>query len=242
MYGWRARIGISVPCLNTTTEPEFNLLAANIPGISIHSARMHLGMGDVLTKQDLLDMHAIAIKEAIPELGHARVDLIVYACTSGSFAGGSEWDQEIIDAIQQETSIPATTTSTAVLQALQTLGIQRVALGTPYNEDITALGKKFLEDEGFEVVNSIAMDYLDRILAGDKPSLAYELGRQVDTKEADGVFISCTQFPTLTVIGELEADLGKPVVTANLASFWFALKLLSIKASLSGYGTLLTQC
>jgi maleate isomerase len=240
MYGWRARIGISVPCLNTTTEPEFNYLAVNIPGISIHSARMHLGMGDVLTKQHLLDMHATAIKKVIPELGHARVNLIVYACTSGSFVGGTAWDQEIIDAIQQETGIPATTTSTAVLQALHTLGSQRIALGTPYNEDITMVGRKFLEDEGFEVVNSIALDNLDRILAGDKPSLAYELGRKVDTKEADCVFISCTQFPTIDVVSELEADLGKPVVTANLASFWYALKLLSINAPLTGYGALLS--
>ena len=240
MYGWRARIGISVPCVNTTTEPEFNYLAVNIPGISIHSARMHLHVGDILTKQDLLDMHAKAIDKAIPELGHAQVNLIVYACTSGSFAGGAKWDQEIIDRIHKETGIPATTTTTAVLQALHTLGIQRIALGTPYNEEITKLGKDFLEDEGFEVVNSIALDNLDRILAGDRPSLAYELGRKVDTKEAECVFISCTQFPTIDVVSELEADLGKPVVTANLASFWHALQLLSIKVSLSGYGVLLT--
>ncbi len=240
MYGWRARIGISVPCVNTTTEPEFNYLAANVPGISIHCSRMHLDVGDVLTKQDLLDMHAKAIEKAIPELGHAPVNLIVYACTSGSFAGGSEWDQEIIDTIQQETGIPATTTSTAVLHALHTLGIQRIALGTPYNEEITMLGKNFLENEGFKVVNSIALDNLDRILAGDRPSLAYELGRKVDTKEAECVFISCTQFPTMDVVSELEADLGKPVVTANLASFWHALQLLSIKASLPDYGVLLT--
>ncbi len=239
MYGWRAQIGVSVPCVNTTTEPEFNLLALNIPGISIHSARMHLGMTDVLTKQDLLDMHSKAIEKAIPELAHAKVDLIVYACTSGSFAGGSKWDQEIIDAIQKKTGILATTTTTAVLQALRTLGIKRVALGTPYNEDITTVGKVFFEKEGFDIVNYLALDNLDKILAGDKPSLAYELGRKVDTEDAECVFISCTQFPTIEVISELEADLGKPVITANVASFWHALHLLSIKASISGYGMLL---
>jgi maleate isomerase len=213
MYGWRARIGVSVPCVNTTTEPEFNLLALNIPGISIHGARMHLGMAEVLTKQDLLDMHSKAIEKTIPELAHAEVDLIVYACTSGSFAGGSKWDQEIIDAIQKKTGILATTTTTAVLQALRTLGIKKVALGTPYNEDITTVGKD---------------------------CLAYELGRKVDTDDAECVFISCTQFPTIDVISELEADIGKPVVTANVASFWHALQILSIKASITGYGVLLT--
>ena len=37
---------------------------------------------------------------------------------------------------------------------------------------------------------------------------------------AEGIFISCTALPALGVIGDLEARLGKPVVSSNQASLW----------------------
>lgn len=240
MYGWRAKIGVLVPCVNTTTEPEFNTLALNIPGVSIHSARMHLGFEGELTKQALMRMHEEAIEETIPEIMHANVDLIVFACTSGSFAGGKGWDASTIEKISQETGIQATTTSSALLAALEYYEVEKVALGTPYDEKVTQLGKSFLKDVGYEVVKSIALDSMDVVVKGVGPKFVYDLGREVDSPKADCVFISCTQVPTLEVVNDLERDLGKPVLTANLVSFWHACNLLSIRVPKPEYGMLFT--
>ncbi len=244
MYGWRGRIGIVIPCVNITMEPEFNRLAAEIPGLAVHSARMHIELESaekVLTKEALFDMQSLAVKTVIPELAHANVGVIVYGCTSGSFMGGPGWDQKIVESIHEKTGIPATTTTTAVVAALKALNVRRVALGTPYNEEITGLGKTFLEDEGFEVVNTVALDIVDEIITDVPQSLAYQLGRRLDTPQADCIFISCTSFPTIDVIDTLESDLGKPVISANLASFWHALQILAVKPRLSGYGSLLGE-
>jgi len=238
MYGWRAKIGVLVPCVNTTTEIEFNFLASRIPGVTIHSARMHLNLDDTLTKKGLLDMHSSAIEKTIPELAHANVDVIVFACTSGSFVGGRAWDLSTIDEISQKTGVQAITTSSALLATLDHFAVESVALGTPYDKTITNLGQSFLEEAGYDVVESRALDCIKSIVNDNRFTLAYDLGREVDKPNADCVFISCTQLPTLKIVRELEGDIGKPVFTANLVSFWYALKVLSIKFTEPEFGIL----
>ena len=49
------------------------------------------------------------------------------------------------------------------------------------------------------------------------------LVRDTDTDDAQAVFISCTNLPTYDVIATLEAELGKPVLTANQVTIWSAL-------------------
>jgi maleate isomerase len=122
--------------------------------------------------------------------------------------------------------------------ALKTLSIGKVALGTPYGDDLTGLCRSFLESEGFEVLNTIGLDNVNE-LRSSSVELAYQLARDVDSREADGVFISCTDFPTFEVIDILEADLGKPVVTANAASFWHSIRVLGIQSRFHGHGMLL---
>ncbi|MCK4247701.1 MAG: maleate cis-trans isomerase, partial [Methanomicrobia archaeon] len=89
--------------------------------------------------------------------------------------------------------------------------------------------KQFLEKQGFEVLKMEGLDIVNPTDIGRLPLYkAYEMGRRVDSKEADTIFISCTDFRTFEIISPLERDLGKPVISSNQASLWMALKLLSI--------------
>ncbi|MEM0285000.1 MAG: hypothetical protein QXU85_05125 [Sulfolobales archaeon] len=54
------------------------------------------------------------------------------------------------------------------------------------------------------------------------------------------MFISCTNFRTLEVVGVLEEELGLPVVSSNTASMWFALRTAGIRDKLN-YGRLLRE-
>ena len=62
--------------------------------------------------------------------------VIVWACTSGSFLKGIGYDREIIKDIEKDTGIPAITTSTAVVDALKTMRIRKLAVATPYIKEI----------------------------------------------------------------------------------------------------------
>jgi maleate isomerase len=57
-----------------------------------------------------------------------------------------------------------------------------------------------------------------------------EVVRSVDRKDADAMFISCTNLPTYDIIEPLERALGKPVLTANQVTMWAALRVLGRKA------------
>ena len=96
--------------------------------------------------------------------------------------------------------------------ALNTLGIKRVALGTPYSEEITLKGKAHLEGSGFEVVSYGRLKNVTDIYA-ETPERAYQLGRSVDSPEAQAVFLSRTGMPTIQILDVLEQDLGKPVLS-----------------------------
>lgn len=135
MYGWRAKIGLIVPSSNTTMEPE--LYRAAPQGVSIHTSRIPL---KEVTAESLLEMERHTLR-ASQELVDADVDLILYGCTSGSLIGGPGFDKAIIAKIYGATGKPAVTTATAVVEALETLGLRRIVVATPYIEEINAAEK-----------------------------------------------------------------------------------------------------
>lgn len=234
MYGWRFRIGLIVPSSNTTMEPEFYRVCPE--GVSIHTARVLL---EEVTPDALVKM-ADYVLDAAKMLKTADVNVIVYGCTSGTLIGGVEWERELTSKIERETGVKIITTASAVVQALKVLDIKRVVVATPYIDKINELEKKFLEEHGVKVLSIKGLGVVKNIEIGKlAPWISYRLAKEVFKSEADGIFISCTNFRTLEIIEKLEREFGKPVVTSNQASIWATLR--TIKESIEGYGKLLRE-
>jgi len=201
------------------------------------------------TAENLVEMGKHAVTAA-QELKTAAVDILVFGCTAGSFLEGLGHDKEIIKALEEATSIPAVTTSTAVLEALEMCGIKRVSVATPYTDDINTKLRSFLEDNGFTVVQLKGLGLMERKkrypisdieISGigiQEPYVSYKLVRKIADDDADGFFISCTNFRAVDIIQMLEDDLGKPVISSNQASFAISLKRLGIKTNVKGFGSL----
>ena len=234
MYGWRLRIGLIVPSSNTTMEPEFYRVCPE--GVSIHTARVPL---EEVTPDALVKM-ADYVLDAAKMLETADVNVIVYGCTSGTLIGGVEWERELTSKIERKTGVETITTASAVVQALKALDMKRVVVATPYIDKINESEKKFLEEHGVKVLFIKGLGIVKNIEIGKlAPWISYRLAKEVFKPEADGIFISCTNFRTLEIIEKLERDLGKLVVTSNQASIWAALR--TIKESIEGYGKLLRE-
>ena len=58
-------------------------------------------------------------------------------------------------------------------------------------------------------------------------------------READGVLIAGIGFRCVGILEALEHDLARPVIAANQASLWRALRLAGVAAPVEGYGRLL---
>jgi len=228
----RRKLGILLPSSNVTMEYEMSMMAPQ--GVSFHFSRIPQTED---TKEQLE-----AMIDYVPEksnlLAHARVDAIAFGCTSGSFIKGIGYDNKVIKAIQNSTGIIATTTSTAVVEALKIAGVKRLSVGAPYSDSIMDKLKNFLEKNDFEVVK---IKGLNMVCGEGDLSLevTYNLIREIDVPHADGIFISCTDFKTVELLEILESDFGKKVISSNQATMWKLLRLAGMKTSICGFGSLL---
>ena len=233
MYGRLGRIGLLVPDGNFCMEPEFHKMAPD--GVVTLAARVALK--DV-RPDSLLDMKTHTARSA-RAVAQARVGVLAFGCTSGSFVGGSGYDASLVALMEDATGLPATTTTTAVLRALEVLKVSRIALATPYTDVLTKLEVKFLEDSGFEVtawqgggITGVAD------IQECEPEISYQRALAVDSDQAEAVFISCTGFRTIENIEALEKKLGKPVISSNQATFVDCLRILDVRDVQPGYGSL----
>lgn len=229
----RRRMGILLPSSNVTMEYEMPLMAPS--GVSFHFSRIPVTEA---TEEQLSNMISY-IPEKSELLAHARVDVICFGCTSGSFVKGINYDKKVIKTIEDSVGITATTTSTAVIDALKVAGLKKLSVGAPYGDSILMKLKNFLEESGFEVVKIKGLN----MLHGDEGDLSldvtYKLIREINSNKAEGIFISCTDFKTVELINIIESDFGKNIITSNQATMWKLLRLSGMKTQVSSFGSLL---
>jgi maleate isomerase len=235
--GWRARIGVVYPGAGFQHIGDFHKLAPK--GVAVGCAAVPRHKDESSEAMMHLDEHVV---DAAKIVAGSFPDVIAWICTAGSFMKGKGHDVRLIKEMEEATRIPCTTTSTAVMAAFRQLGVQKVAVATPYPLDVNALEKKFLEDNGFNVVKCDGLDLTDNnILAHVSPNVLYRLAKAVDTPEADAIFVSCTGLDALDMIEPLERDIGKPVITSNQASYWMAFKMAKVGEPIEGYGRLMRE-
>jgi maleate cis-trans isomerase len=239
MYGSRGRIGLITLASDASVLPEYARLMPD--GVSVYPAPIVLPRGEV-TAAALAEMLAgDGLERAAALLTWVEVDVIVFACTTGSLVHGPGWDRELIGRIERASGRPATTTTTAALGALRAIGATSLAIATPYIDELNRIERAFFTDSGFRVVEIAGLGCAtDAEIGRLDPKDAVALAEQVDTPEADAIFISCTNFHCLPVVASLERRFGKPVVTSNQAGAWAALRRLGVEDAIPGYGRLLS--
>jgi len=228
------RLGLLIPSSNTTMETEFRKLLPE--NVSLHSARLRLLSATI----DQLAKMEEELEEEAVKLADANVEVIGFGCTSGSFFKGIGFDKEIERKIRVTTGKPAISTSHAVLKALRFLKVRKVAVATPYIDEINYQLKNFLEDNRFEVVDLEGLGITDVLTIGRIDDQTLEnLVKKLNYEDADCIFISCTNLPTVDSIEKLENNCGKPVISANTATLWAMLRKIGIHTQIKGFGKLL---
>lgn len=235
MYGWRGRIGLLVPSINTTMETEFWRIAPE--GVSVHTARIAGGRHG--TPEELRNMEKEA-RLAAGRVANTEPDVVVYGCTSGSFFEGPEWNQMICRELTAITKAPTVTTAGCMAEALSRNGVRKVAVVTPYVEVTNERLKQFLRAHGIEVTQLLTFDMLDMFdHAKILPEEIYRKVKEANSAEADAVFVACTQLRALEVVDMLERDLGKPVYSAVQATAWLAYETMRVDPGIMNCGSLL---
>ena len=238
MYGWRATLGFIVPSSCLVFEQEFARLTRTLDGVIGVPARL------LITACDAEGLRAMneQIDLAAAQLATCDPDLVAYMCTSGSFMEGDAGDEAIRRRLHERTGKPAISTSQAVVAACRELGLRRVAMLTPYDEDLTRREVAWLGRNDIEVVDFAFRDIPDNLDRGAQtPEESFRHARRLRWREADGVFLSCGNVRYLEIVDLLERHTGKPVVTSVAAMSWLALRSAGIADRLQGFGRLLAE-
>ena len=234
MFGARGRIGVIVPANNGVIEPEiWSVLPA---GTALYATRI-LARGD-LTPEAVHAMEA-NVDRAVDELAATGVDVIVYADMVTTFIMEPGWNEARTAAIAGRTGVPCISAWTALRDSLAALGIERLALGTPYPAAIHALAPPFFAARGLALSGHATLDIT---AMAEVPRVGPErlagLVERLDRTAAQAVVLLATDLPTFASIDALERATGLAVLGSNQTLLWSALRTIGNRAGIPSLGRL----
>ncbi len=242
------RIGQIVPSSNITMETEipaiFNARQTILPErFTYHSSRMRMKK---VTKEELEAMDAMSLKCAI-ELSDAHMDVMGYACLVAIMSMGRGYHCVSEVNLHQQTvangfPTPIVTSAGALVGGLKVLGAKRISIITPYMRPLTDLVVDYLEHQGFEVIDSIALEIPDNLeVAAQDPANLLDIVKRLNVRGADVVVASaCVQMPSLGAIDAMERQIGLPVTSAAVCTAYEMMKRLGLEAKAPMGGQLLS--
>lgn len=243
------RIGQIVPSSNVTMETEIPALLRAREVISperftFHSARMRMKH---VTKEELSKMDSASDACAL-ELSDAAVDVMGYACLVAIMSMGKGYHRESQARLRQVTvdngnPAPIVSSAGALVDGIKAIGAKRVAIVAPYMKPLTELVVDYIRSEAIEVLEWRALEISDnlQVAAHDPGRLPGIVASMDHIDEVDAVILSaCVQMPSLSAVSVVEAQVGKPVLTAAIATTWAMLRALELDTRVPGGGTLLS--
>ncbi len=213
----RPRIGLIVPPAHGQVPPD----AAPLYGERYHFIARGLGIGGISPRGFAQVMDTIV--ERARELKADGAQAISLMGTSISFYRGAAFTDQLREAMEQATGLPCTTMSHAIVSALNTLGVSRVAVATAYIDELNQHLVKHLQHHGIEVtaIEGLGIEAVSSVSEVPTAKLV-ELSQRVFERApgAQAVFMSCGGLLTLDAIAALESQLGVPAIASSPSGFW----------------------
>ncbi|MEX0632504.1 hypothetical protein M8494_11920 [Serratia ureilytica] len=138
-----------------------------------------------------------------------------------------------------QAAAPVISSAGALVNGLKVIGAKRIALVAPYMKPLTQLVVDYIQHEGIEVKVARAGDpgqpRSRPARSGQLPGIVAEM----DLREVDAIVLSaCVQMPSLPAVPTVEAQTGKPVITAAIATTYAMLTALELEPIVPGAGAL----
>jgi len=212
------RVGLLVPSSNMTMEMDFH---RELPdSFEIATARMHL---PETTREAEIEMIEKWLHHANMDLNTVRPDITVFGCTSGGSLFGQDHDRKIMRQIEKETNSEAITILSALSEEFELLNAKKLIVITPYVPNLTEAVGNSLREGGLEVLSISGMGITDNLKiarqgAEEIADFVRENVSQEKLRDADCLFLSCTNLPAVCALPELCAEFPDiPIMTSNLS-------------------------
>lgn len=211
----RHRIGLLVPSSNSILENDLHA-SLDKARYSVHTARMHLVETLRPAEKQMIEEHA---PRAADDLATVYPDLVIFGCTSGGSLGGTEYDRSICAELGRIAGAPAIGALQAVTEALDRRNLTRLAVVTPFVDDLTNSIASAATTNSRKIVGAYGMGIsVNAQLADPTPEEIIDFAlSHICSVEFDGLLVPCTNFRALEAKNTLEETLRVPVITSNSA-------------------------
>jgi maleate isomerase len=232
------RLGVLTPSSNTALEPLTSALAAAVPGCSAHFSRFKVTEIS-LSAQALGQFDDSKILAAAELLADAQVDVIGWSGTSSGWLG-FDADRRLVERIRERTGIAATTAVLALNELLALRGVKRLALVTPYTEDVQRRIIDNYRAIGIEVVAERHLGIrVNHDFALVEPGQLMNLMREVAAQQPDAITTFCTNLRAAPLAQAVEAELDIPLLDTVSTTVWGQLRAARADpAQVRGWGRL----
>lgn len=238
MYGWRAKIGHVAPSRGDTLVYEFYKMLPE--GFML--------LNSTGTIRQLVDTD---FERQLQRIEAAAADLVENKCDSIIIGGsplftklGHGSDVAMGEKLTAKYGVPISPGISGEIKALQSLNIKKLVVATPHEDTLNQRMKAFLEASGFQVLKIEGYGVRKNADLTDMDiHAAYRIAKRLHEQapEADGIFIPCPRWPTITDVDLLEREIGKPVVTSCQAYIWHGLKMARVRETVNGFGRLMAS-
>ena len=201
---------------------------------------------NTVSKEELKSMDGESDRCAL-ELSDAHVDVLGYACLVAIMSMGKGYHRESESRLHNLTAsnggaAPVVTSAGALIHGLRTLGATKIAVIAPYMKPLTQLVCDYIETEGIEVQDRVALEIEDNLEVGARdPMAVLDSLPNLKYRGVDALVLSaCVQMPSLRAIPEAERRTGLPVVSASVCTTFQMLERLGLKTVAPDAGTLLS--
>jgi maleate cis-trans isomerase len=184
------------------------------------------------------------IEEAAQDLVENKCDAIIIGGSPLFTKLGYGSDVEMAKKLTAKYGVPISPGITGEVEALRSLSIKKVVVATPHEESLNQRMKAFLEASGFQVLKIEGYGMRKNADLTDMDiHAAYRIAKRLyeQAPEADGIFVPCPRWPTITDVDLLEREIGKPVITSCQAYIWYALRMARVKEPVGGFGHLMAS-
>lgn len=231
----RARIGVLVPFTNVNLEPDMALLCPQ--GVSLHFSRLGgYDQDEIPDDTQMAGLGASDMSEELRLLQGAKPDLIMYGCTSATLTHGADFDRDLAERIKTQSGAKTVTAAGALVHAIRSLNVTKVAFASPYVGAINDQAEAFLASEGITIVHRADIGkVLDNYGQGElSPDEVFNLATRANVSEAQAIVLSCTDMRSVEVVDRVETATDKPVICSNQAMMFHAAQMLGLDAPVVG--------
>lgn len=245
--GYRMKFGVIAPSTNTSVEPEYAWMQPE--GVTNHFSRIvtpDMAVTDDKSFGELVRIISVNTMDAIDMVMTCDPGYLIMGMSAETFWDGAGRAEQLHKDFEARAGVGVSMGSHACEAALKTYSeekeIKTIACLTPYMPLGDNMVRKFFTEMGYDVLDVIGLKSPSPMLiAHESEEKMYEAILELNKLNPDAIVQCGTNLACVRIAARAEAELNKPVIAINAATYWHALRANGFNERMDGFGRLLSD-